>query len=529
LYQRFSATEDLSGYDYIVIGSGIGGLSTAIFLSKAGKKVLVLESHYVPGGFSQTFKRNNGFVWDVGVHYVGNMDKENSFLRKMTDYLTDKKLNWEFMGDVYDVVHIGKDSFSFVAGKEKLRSKLHGYFPEEKSAIDLYFKKLDQATRYARLFFLQKSFPWILQLTIGKLFKALFRKYSSRTTYEILRTLTGNEKLISVLCSQCGNYGLPPRKSSFGVHAVVTNHFLEGGYYPVGGSAEIYNSLVQTLLKDGGQLRIRAKVDEIVVDDGHVSGVKVSSQFIPCKNVISNAGAENTYSKLLAGAKWNKITENLKSSTAHLCLYIGLDRSDAELNLPRHNVWYYAHYDFEEIIKNQYQSPNAPLQFAYLSFPSAKDPHWKEKNPGKATIQATGPALYEWFKDFENTHWMKRGPEYDGIKNAFKGKMLEKLYELFPQIKGHVVHAEVSSPLSTNHFTNYRHGEIYGLEHSPDRFKLKLLQPKSSIKGLYLVGQDIVTVGVGGALASALLCSTQILKFQMAKQFKAMVKGVTIA
>ena len=103
--------------------------------------------------------------------------------------------------------------------------------------------------------------------------------------------------------------------------------------------------------------------------------------------------------------------------------------------------------------------------------------------------------------------------------------MLDKLYELFPQIKGHVTHAEVSTPLSTRHFTNYKHGEIYGLEHSPARFKLKSLLPKSAIKGLYMVGQDIVTVGVGGALTSGLLCATTILKFKMAKQFREIAKG----
>jgi all-trans-retinol 13,14-reductase len=120
---------------------------------------------------------------------------------------------------------------------------------------------------------------------------------------------------------------------------------------------------------------------------------------------------------------------------------------------------------------------------------------------------------------------MKRGEVYEAMKNSFKEKMLTRLYELFPQIKGHVICTEVSTPLSTKHFTNYQHGEIYGLEHSPERFKVKSLLPKSSISGLYLVGQDIVTVGVGGALASSLLCATAILKFGMTKQFKLIAKG----
>jgi all-trans-retinol 13,14-reductase len=521
MYHRYTVTEDLTGFEYIIVGSGIGGLSTGVFLSKAKKKVLMLESHYVPGGFSQTFKRKDGFVWDVGVHYVGNMDKGSSFLRKIFDYLTDNQLNWEFMGEVYDEVKIGEDNFSFVAGKENLRKKLHDHFPNDIKAIDRYFKKIAIATWLSSLFFLQKSFPRIIQFTLGAIIKFLFYRISSRTTLDVLQSITTNEKLIGILCSQCGNYGLPPGKSSFAAHAIVTSHFLNGGYYPVGGSGEIFKSLLDTFFKNSGQLRIKAKVDEIVLEDGKVKGVKVNGLLIPCQNVISNAGAKNTFAHLLAKSTWSPTIGNVRPSTAHFCLYLGLDQSDEELKLPRHNVWYYDNYQFDEISKNQTGANEESLKFAYISFPSSKDPAWPIKNPTRATIQAVGAARYEWFTDFENKAWMKRGEVYEEVKSAFKEKMLEKLYEWFPQIKGHVVHAEVSTPLSTKHFTNYGHGEIYGLEHSPERFKLKSLLPKTSIKGLYLTGQDVVTVGVGGALASGLLCATQILKFRIARTFKA--------
>src|SRR5690349_18895743 len=141
MYQRFSTTEDYSKFDYIIIGSGIGGLCTAVFLAKAGKKVLVLERHYVPGGFSHTFKRRDGFVWDVGVHYVGNMDSDNSFLRKIFNYLTDNQLKWESMGNVYDEINIGKEKYIFISGEDKLHQQLYEYFPDDKVAIDAYFKK----------------------------------------------------------------------------------------------------------------------------------------------------------------------------------------------------------------------------------------------------------------------------------------------------------------------------------------------------------------------------------------------------
>jgi all-trans-retinol 13,14-reductase len=100
--------------------------------------------------------------------------------------------------------------------------------------------------------------------------------------------------------------------------------------------------------------------------------------------------------------------------------------------------------------------------------------------------------------------------------------MLKKLYKLFPQIKGHVVVTEVSTPLSTKHFSNYQSGEIYGLAHTPERFSLPFLKPETKIKGLRLVGQDITLVGVAGAMLSGMLCAVTILKYNVWKIFKEM-------
>ena len=86
-YLKFDATHDFSNIDHVIIGSGIGGLTVATWLAKLGKKVLVLEKHYTPGGFTHSFKRKGGFFWDVGVHYVGNVG-ENGSLRKLFDLLT---------------------------------------------------------------------------------------------------------------------------------------------------------------------------------------------------------------------------------------------------------------------------------------------------------------------------------------------------------------------------------------------------------------------------------------------------------
>lgn len=78
-------------YDAIIIGSGIGSLTTAAILAKDGQKVLVLERHYTAGGFTHIFKRK-GYEWDVGVHYIGEVQKKSSVVRQLFDYISDAKI-----------------------------------------------------------------------------------------------------------------------------------------------------------------------------------------------------------------------------------------------------------------------------------------------------------------------------------------------------------------------------------------------------------------------------------------------------
>ena len=502
-------------YDSIIIGSGVGGLTTAVCLAKSGKKVLVLEKHYVAGGFSHTFKRKK-FEWDVGAHYIGQVNNPNSLIRKAFDYITNSKLQWEDMGDIYDQAIIEGETYNFKKGLQNQINQMIAYFPNDENAIREYYALVNKVSGHASVFFSEKSMPNWLSKLVGHQLRKNFLKYSKQTTHEVLSSLTKNEKLISVLCAQCGNYGLTPKQSSFGVHALVVTHYIEGAAYPVGGAANIHKSMEDVIAKHGGMIAIKADVKHIIIKDNTAIGVLMQNgDILYAKNIISNAGAHNTFNKLILPELQkpeNTIALNkVMPSVSHVCIYVGLNASDEELNLPKYNIWLYENYKFDETRELHLKTKNSISPVFYISFPSAKDSEWPKKHPGTAAIQVLGSYPFNWMQEWEHMRWQKRGADYEAVKEDLKNVFLEKLYKTFPQIKGKVEICELSTPLSTKHFSNYDKGEIYGLEHTPERFELKQLRPKTNYKNLYLTGQDIIAVGVCSAMFAGIITSINIL------------------
>ncbi len=115
-------------WDAIVIGSGIGGLTAAVLLGvHAGKRVLVLERHYEAGGFTHTFHRP-GYEWDVGLHYIGQMQDECD-ARRAFDHITAGRVQWQSLPDIYDRFIIEGRTFEYAAGLERFREGLRQSFP----------------------------------------------------------------------------------------------------------------------------------------------------------------------------------------------------------------------------------------------------------------------------------------------------------------------------------------------------------------------------------------------------------------
>jgi all-trans-retinol 13,14-reductase len=516
--RSYKQTEVDERWDAIVVGSGLGGLATAALLANSGKRVLVLERHYVIGGFTHTFKRK-GWEWDVGVHYVGEVHRERSVLKQLFDFLTDGQLEWADMGEVYDRIIFGETEYPFRKGVQQFKDGLRERFPDaaDGQAIDRYVDLVFEASKAARNYYAEKAMGGIAGFVAGPFMRRPYLAFTRKTTDEVLRGITSNQKLIGVLTGQYGDYGLPPKRSAFAMHASVAKHYLFGGNYPIGGSARFAETLAPKIEAAGGLLLTNAGVQEIVVEAGKAVGVKLDDgRVLRSDLIVSNAGAHNTYERLLPRGERERIgfrseLHSVAPSASHLSLYIGLDRPAAELNLPKANYWIYPdEYDHDRSLARYIADESAPLPVAYISFPAAKDPDFERRHPGKSTIEIITLAPWERFAQWDGTAWRKRGPEYDDYKAELSERLLAELYRFEPQTRDAVVYHELSTPLSTKHFTSYAHGEIYGLDHDPARFEHKFLRPRSPVEGLFLTGQDVVSCGIGAALFSGYLTVSAI-------------------
>ncbi|MBL4604963.1 MAG: NAD(P)/FAD-dependent oxidoreductase [Flavobacteriaceae bacterium] len=515
MIQSYKKNPTLSNqYDTIIIGSGMGSLTTAAILAKEGQKVLVLERHYTAGGFTHVFKRK-GFEWDVGIHYIGEVQRPTSVIKKLFDYISDSKLEWADMGEVYDKIIIGDKQYDFVKGTKNFKKKLSEYFPKEREAIDNYVDLVFTAIKTSQKFYMDKALPPLMSKLIGKKMRKPFYAFSDKTTYEVLKSITDNEELIKVLTGQYGDYGLPPRQSSFVMHAAVARHYFGGGSFPVGGSSQIAKTIDTVIEKAGGTILISAEVEEIIIKNNKATGVKMKGgKTFFAKNIISGAGIMTTYNKLLPASitekhQFKHQLQKVKRSVSHACLYIGLNGSPEELNLPKTNYWIYPKdLDHDTSVDRYLNDLDAEFPVVYISFPSAKDPDWPNRYPGKSTIDIITLLPYDIFKGWEGSRWMKRGDDYNELKEKISQRLLEALYKQIPQAKGKIEHYELSTPLTTQHFINYDQGEIYGLDHTPKRFRQRFLQPRTPIRNLYLTGQDIVSAGVAAALFSGVITAS---------------------
>lgn len=522
LGRRYRSGRAKNHYDVIVIGSGMGGLSNAGLLSKLGKKVCLLEQHYTVGGYTHTFDRE-GYEWDVGLHYIGDVHKKYYFSRLVFDLITNNKLTWEPMTDVYDRVVIGEKEYQFVRGRENLSKKLKGYFPDDTKAIDRYLFLVRKVGLLTPIYLGGQGMPKSFANYFNRVRNIIFPKEMQMTTQQVLEKITSNKELIGVLTAHWSDYGVSPEESPFFMHALVANHFFDGGNFPIGGSGKIAELTIPVIESAGGDVFTYAKVKKVLIENEQAIGVQLENgDQLYADQIVSACDVRTTIETLLPVAVQQDIgykrIDELAPSGCNFTLYLGVNGSQEELNLTNANLWIYPSANHDENIKTaeaEVQSNfdifklNFPMLF--FSFPATKDPEWKKNNPNKMTVELVAPAAYSIVQQWSDTIWNQRGDEYEKLKNDVTTRLLQEVYKHLPQLEGRIEVIELSSPLSANWFQNNRYGETFGLEHTLERFQQNWLHPQTPIKNLFLTGQDIFVGNVTGALIGGAMTTSVML------------------
>jgi phytoene dehydrogenase-like protein len=486
-------------------------MAAAVLLAKLhGKKVLVLERHFRAGGFTHVFSRKGGYNWDVGVHYVGEVTDADSRAsaktnRELLDVVTGGEVRWNRMPEEFDKLVFPGFTFSIRAGKENFRSDLNAAFPSEASSIDRYLADVERAASYAQVLGMRGLAPApFVQLANVLHYRA--RKLAFMTTGEYLNAHIKDERLKAVLGARWGDFGLPPAQSAFLIHAIVARHYFEGAYYPVGSAARIAEAATRVLEGCGGEIRVRAEVAQILVEQGKAVGVRLTSgETIRADRVISDAGARNTYLRLLpreVELPFRSELEATPSSLATTTLYLGLKSSPESIGIKGENYWIHDELDQDSLYARRDLAHEGVVPMCFLSFPSLKDPEARRHTAEITT--GVDPAAFE---RWSGTRWMKRGEDYLRVKERIAGALLHMVEARLPGFRDLVEYSELSTPLSTENFTAHPRGEIYGIPATPERYRKSYLQVRTPVKNLLLTGADALSLGVAGAANAGLLCA----------------------
>ena len=309
-----------------------------------------------------------------------------------------------------------------------------------------------------------------------------------------------------------GHFWWCTEKASFGIHATIMGHYLDGAGYPVGGASAIAKGLVPVIESAGGSARASTSVSAILVDDGAAVGVRTSSgEEFRAPVIVSAIGAGETVKRLLPEEvreqAWAAEIAELKPSICHFEIYLGFEGDIARHGATRSNHWFYETWDTDEGI---WSDLDAPIPMVFASFPSLKDethdPGPSNRHSGQFMVLADWSTVAE----FAEGGARERPDEWEAVKKGVETRMMAYYAERFPALAPLIVFSELGTPLATARFTAHEKGGFYGLETTPRRMMLEALSPRTPVPGLFLSGQDVMTPGIAGAMWGGVLSAAAI-------------------
>ncbi len=504
--------------DTIIIGSGAGALSAAICLARAGQRVVVLEQHDVPGGWCHSFYLN-GHRFTPGVHYIGLLGEGES-TREMYEGLgiADDLVFFRMNPAGYEHCWIGEQRFHLPAGHAELIEHLSTLFPKERKNLSEYLNMV--RTVAAQLALIPKMSGFWDNVTIPWRTRYM-GKYALFSLKRVIGWYIKDPLLKNILNIQCGDHGLPPGRASFPLHCAVMAHYFSGAYYPMGGGGALVKAMTNAIKRHGGEVRTSQRVRRILVEgteNKHAVGVELENgQQLRAKRIISNADPTTTYRHLVGeehlSPKLVKKLDRTTYSCTSLMLFLTVDMDLRKAGLDSGNIWIAPDgIDADEVYANlmtQELTIGDEFPGMFISCTTLKDP---SSFDGKHhCIEAITYVGHQAFKDFEG-EGADRSPAYEAFKEVLTQKMMKTLERVVPGISEHVVHKELGTPLTNEHYINSTNGSVYGTEKVLKQIGPFAFRPKAEIADLYLCGASIQAHGVAGSGYSGVQTAAVILQ-----------------
>lgn len=478
-------------YDIIIVGSGLGGLLSAVLLSRKGFKVLVIEKNHQLGGALQSFN-HNGRNFSTGIHYMGNLD-EGQTLNKIFKYfnlfdgISYKRLD----EDGFDIFNIGGIEYKYPIGFANFKKQMYEYFPDEKKAIDIYVNEIYNTVNTQDIYLLKSS----------KEEEDTNTDYLTLNTWDFVQSITNNKDLQQVLCALNFVYAGEKNKTPFYTHALINNHFISSSYRVIGSSSQIEKKLTKQLLDTGGEVITKKEVVKLIVKNDKVVAIETSDNTIyEADTFISNLHPTTTMKLISDGdikKSFRSRMNRKKNTLSAFAVYIAVKENtfkyiNANYNYYSGNdVWYASNYDERKWPEHYFLHCGAPENGSEYSTGIGLLTHMKFEEVEK-------------WKDFPIN---KRGEDY----NEFKNKKAEKLIDLvkikFPELAGNIVSYNVSTPLTYRDYLGSPNGSMYGTIRDCMNPVGSYISPRTKLENLFFTGQNINLHGVlGVSLSSILTC-----------------------
>lgn len=488
-------------YDILVIGSGLGGLVSALVLAKEGLKVCVLEKNNQYGGNLQTFSRDK-LIFDTGVHYLGGLSKGQN-LNRFFSYLEimDELELYKMDEDGYDRISFDDENIEYphAQGYENFVEQLSAYFPEERDNLENYCEEIQ---------YVCSQFP--RYHVVGK--ESYNEEILHLNTRRFIESVTQNKTLQAVLLGSNFLYAGDSENVPFYVHALTVNSYIQSAYKCVKGGSQISKLLIRKLRQYGAEVHKHSEVSEFIFNENNtLASVKTKSgKEYAAKQFISNVEIRSTI-KLIGEDRLKKSFLNRvlswKPVSSCFSVYIVLKPHC----LPNFNYNIY-HYSSEDQVWNAYHYKKEAWPETYMlsSTPSKHHPEFAE------SFTAISYMDFDEVKQWENTvntvaDEHERGVQYEKFKMEKTEKMIDALEKRIPGLKHAIKRIYTSSPLSYRDYIGSFEGNMYGYMKNSDNPLKTMVSPRTKIDNLFLTGQSVNMHGILGVTIGAFNTCAEIL------------------